>query len=131
LAAATDPATEASQQAKDLLGRTRTELQDQAATQQQRIASGIRSLGTELGSMAERSDQSGTAAELIRQASQRAEDVAGWLDDRDPGAVVQEVATFARRRPGTFLAIAVGAGLVAGRLTRGAVDAARDDEVRS
>ncbi len=120
-------ASETTKQAKDLLAQTRDELQGQAATQQDRIAAGIRSLSSELGSMASNSDQSGTATDLVRQVSARAEDVAGWLEARDPGALVQEVSDFARRRPGAFLAIAVGAGLLAGRLTRGAVDAARDD----
>jgi hypothetical protein len=121
-------ASETTKQAKDLLAQTRGELQGQAATQQDRIAAGIRSLSSELGSMASNSDQSGTATDLVRQVSARAEDVAGWLEARDPGALVQEVSDFARRRPGAFLAIAVGAGLLAGRLTRGAVDAARDDD---
>ena len=121
-------AAETTKQAKDLLSQTRTELQGQAATQQDRIAAGIRSLSSELGSMAERADQSGTATDLVRQASARADDIASWLEARDPGALVQEVTAFARRRPGAFLAIAAGAGLLAGRLTRGAVDAARDDD---
>ena len=124
---ASNVAAETTKQAKDLLSQTRTELQDQAATQQGRVAAGIRSLSSELGSMAERSDESGTATDLVRQVASRADDVAAWLEARDPGALVQEVSNFARRRPGAFLAIAVGAGLVAGRLTRGAVDAARDD----
>ena len=121
-------AAETSKQAKDLLSQTRTEVQSQAATQQDRIAASIRSLSSELGSMAHGSDQSGTATDLIRQASARADDIAAWLEQRDPGALVQEVTAFARRRPGAFLAIAAGAGLLAGRLTRGAIDAARDDD---
>ena len=125
---ASDVAAETTKQAKDLLSQTRTEVQSQAATQQDRIAAGIRSLSSELGSMAEKSDQSGTATDLVRQASARADDIASWLEGRDPGALVQEVTAFARRRPGAFLAIAAGAGLLAGRLTRGAIDAARDDD---
>ena len=39
---------------------------------------------------------------------------------------LDEVRSFARRRPGTFLLAAAAAGLVAGRLTRGAVDEKRD-----
>jgi hypothetical protein len=122
---ASNVAAEAGDQAKDLLGRTRSELQEQAASQQQRVAAGIHSLSGELASMADRSDQSGTASELVRQAAQRADRVASWLDERDPGSLVQEVTSFARRRPGTFLAIAAGAGLIAGRLTQGAVQAAK------
>ena len=124
---ASNVAAEASRQAQDLFAQTRGELQDQAATQQQRIATGIRSLSTELGSMAERSDQSGTASELVHQASQKAAEIAGWLEEREPGSLLEEVKGFARRRPGAFLAIAAGAGLAAGRLTRAGVDNARDD----
>jgi uncharacterized phage infection (PIP) family protein YhgE len=124
---ASNVAAEASRQAQDLLAQTRNELQEQAATQQQRLASGIRSLSVELGSMAERSEQSGTASEVVRQASAKTAELAGWLDERDPGSLLQEVTSFARRRPGLFLAVAAGAGLAAGRLTRGAVDAARGD----
>jgi hypothetical protein len=36
---------------------------------------------------------------------------------------VDELQSFARRRPGMFLAITAGAGLIAGRLTRGLKDA--------
>lgn len=124
---ASNVAAEAAQQTRDLVGQTRSELQDQAAQQQQRLASGIRSLSDELGSMADRSEQSGTATDLVRQASQRAHDVADWLEQRDPGSLIDEVRSFARRRPGAFLAIAAGAGLAAGRLTRGTVDASRND----
>jgi hypothetical protein len=34
--------------------------------------------------------------------------------------------SFARRRPGVFLALAAGAGLMAGRLTRGMKAASKD-----
>ena len=119
-------ASEAADQAKNLYEQTRQELRGQAATQQQRLAESVRSLGSELESMADRGN-AGTASDLVREVSGRARDVAGWLDQRDPSALLQEVTDFARRRPGTFLAIAAGAGLVAGRLTRGAISEARSD----
>jgi hypothetical protein len=40
---------------------------------------------------------------------------------------VTEMQSFARRRPAVFLLLAAGAGLVAGRLTRGLKGAATDD----
>lgn len=119
--------SEAADQASDLLARTKSELQEQAAVQQQRVAAGIHSISAELASLAENHDGSDTTAGLVRQASQRADQVASWLDDRDPGSLLQEVSSFARRRPGAFLAIAAGAGVLAGRLTRGAVDAAKNN----
>jgi hypothetical protein len=58
------------------------------------------------------------ASDLVRQAADRSHSVASWLDGRDPGSLLDEVKTFARRRPGTFLLLAAGAGVLAGRLGR-------------
>lgn len=112
-------AAEATNQAKDLIHQTRGELTEQAAAQQKRAASALRALGDELGSMARSTDNPGVASDLARQAADRSGSIAAWLDDREPGHVLDEVTSFARRRPGAFLAIAAGAGLLAGRLGRG------------
>jgi hypothetical protein len=119
---ASNVAAEAAGQAKDVLGQARTELSQQAAQQQQRVAGGLRSIGSELGSMADRSEEPGVASDLARQASSTVHEVADWLEQRDPSGLLDEVTSFARRRPGAFLAIALGAGLAAGRLTRGLKD---------
>lgn len=111
--------TEATRQVKDLLHQTQGELTEQAAAQQKRLASGLRSLGDELGSMASSSEQSGMATDLAHQAAARTTAAAAWLEEREPGHVLDEVTRFARRRPGAFLAIAAGAGIVVGRLGRG------------
>ncbi|GAB3617041.1 hypothetical protein GCM10027416_15980 [Okibacterium endophyticum] len=118
-------AEEAKTQAKDLWSDTRAELHEQAQVQQKRVASGLRSLGDELETMAAASDSNGTASRLVQGAAGRAESVASWLDERDPGSLVDEVSSFARRRPGMFIALAVGAGLAAGRLTRSLKDDAQ------
>lgn len=115
-------AAEAAQQARDLLGEARDGLRSQAADQQARAAQGLRSLGDELGRMADASD-GGLARDLVRDVAGRTGAVAAWLDEREPGDVLGEVADFARRRPGTFLALAAGAGVVVGRLARGLKDA--------
>src|SRR6478735_8569011 len=60
-----------------------------------------------------------TVKEQARQAADKARQAAGWLADRDPGSLLDEVRSFARHKPGTYLAIALGAGVLAGRLTRG------------
>jgi len=122
-------AAEATRQARDVLGQARAEMAQQASDQQQRVAGGLRSLGSELSSMAESSNQSGVATDLARQASTTAHEVADWLEQRDPGSLLNEVKSFARRRPGAFLAIALGAGLAAGRLTRGLKDEAASPDV--
>ena len=119
-------ASEATQQVKQLVQQTRSELTDQAATQQKRVASGLRSLSKELSAMAHGSEQPGMAADLAQQAGERTNAVASWLEEREPGHVVDEIVRFARQRPGTFLAAAAGAGFLVGRLGRG-LKAASDD----
>jgi len=111
-------ATEAKVQAKDLFAQTQRELTEQAHTQQQRLAGGLRSVSDELDTMAANSDGSGIAGDLVKQVSGRLSAAAAWLGDRDPGSVLTEVKRFARRKPGTFILAAAVAGIVVGRLTR-------------
>jgi hypothetical protein len=118
---------EAGSQAKDLLGQARSELSEQASAQQQRLATGLHALGDELHSMTQRTEQPGVATDLARQGAGKSHDIASWLEDREPGQLVAELQSFARQRPGTFLLAAAGAGLLAGRLTRGVKDASSDD----
>ena len=77
--------------------------------------------------MADASGQGGMSADLAHHAASRARGAGQWLGDRKPGQVVDEMQSFARRKPAVFLALAAGAGLVAGRLTRGLKDASNDD----
>ncbi|MDQ3714660.1 MAG: hypothetical protein M3381_01200, partial [Actinomycetota bacterium] len=129
---AANVASETQAQAKNLLGQTRSELQSQAGQQQQRAASGLRSLGSELQKMANNSDhEDGPASQVARQVADRIDTAASWLQDRDPGQVMTEVQRFARQRPGAFLAIAATAGLLAGRLTRGLTADSQSDGAQS
>jgi hypothetical protein len=121
-------AAEAGRQGKYLLQQAQEELGGQAAQGQHRLATELLSLGDELSSMADKSDQHGLAADLARRAAEQAHGAGQWLSNRNPAQVLDEVQAFARRRPGAFLGLAVGAGLVAGRLTRG-IKAAHDDDL--
>lgn len=125
---ASQVAGEAKRQARDLLGQARGQVTEQARTGQQKASEGLQTLADELRQMAERTDQSGPASELARQAADKAADFAEWLNRREPGDLIEEVRGFARRRPGVFLLGAAFAGVLAGRLTRGVVDANRQDE---
>jgi hypothetical protein len=120
-------AAEAGRQGRDLLEQAQHQLEIQTAQGQQRLAKQLLSLSDEIRSMAEASSQGGMAADLAHQAAARAHRAGQWLDDRRPREVADEMQSFARRRPAVFLALAVGAGLVAGRLTRG-LKAAYDDD---
>jgi hypothetical protein len=116
---ASNVAAEVKTNARDLLHQAKSDLTEQAGTQQQKVADGLRSVSNELHSMAAASDQPGVATDLVRQAAERSSAVASWLDGRDPGSLLTEVKSFARQRPGTFLLLAAGAGVLAGRLSRG------------
>ena len=117
---------EAKDQARQLWQQARSELTDQASAQQSRAAGGLRQLSDQLGSMASSADQDGAARGLVEDVARRAGDAATWLDQRDPASIVEEARTFAQRRPGTFLAIAAGLGVVAGRMSRSLRDEAKD-----
>jgi hypothetical protein len=121
-------AAEAARQGRDLLGQAQDRLGEQAAQGQHRLAAALHSLSDQLSDMAGDPSQDGVAADLARQAAARAGDTAQWLSSRQPAQVVAEVQSFARRKPGIFLVLAAGAGLVAGRLTRGMTAASRDDQ---
>ena len=120
---------EARRQARRLADQVGSEVRQQAATQQSRAAGGLRNIGDEFSHMAEGTGTgSGFAADVAREAGQRVGAVAQWLDQRDPKDLLEEGKGFARRRPGVFLAIAVGAGVIVGRLTRAIVTPSDDDE---
>ncbi|AWB85202.1 hypothetical protein [Mycetocola zhujimingii] len=113
-------------QAKNLVGEVRSQLTTQVSTQQERAAGGIRTMSEQLRSMADSSETSGVATSLVSQAASRAEGVAGWLESRDPAGLLDDVKSFARRRPGVFIAAAAGAGIVVGRLAK-SLAAGNDD----
>ena len=116
-------AAETKQQAKTLLSSVSDEVQTQASSQQHKIAAAVHDLSKELGGMASGSAESGPLTDLAHQASRKGGEVAHWLENREPRDVLAEVTRYARRHPVTFLALCAVAGVVAGRLTRGAVAA--------
>jgi len=117
-------ASEAGAQARNLLDEGAQQLRDQASNGQQKLAEGVRDVAGQLRRMSEQGQDSGLVSDVARQAGDRAERLASWLESREPGDVVAEVRRFARRRPGMFLAGAAVAGVLAGRLTRNLASAA-------
>jgi cell division septum initiation protein DivIVA len=115
---AANVASEVSDHARQLFGQASGTLKDQASDQQQRAAGGLRTIGDQLGKMAENDDEQGLAAKVVRDLSGRASSFASYLEGREPGTLVEDVKSFAARRPGAFIAIAAGAGILAGRLTK-------------
>jgi len=125
---ARDVVAETGQQARNLMHEGRQQVREQAITGQHKAAEGLAAIADELRQMADRGGQNGVASELARQAADRVHDVAAWLQKREPGDLLDEVRNWARQRPGAFLLGAALAGVIAGRLTRGAVAAQRESE---
>ncbi|WP_051366059.1 RAD23 family protein [Hamadaea tsunoensis] len=114
-----DLATETGRQGRTLYEEARSQVGEQVVAQQKRLVHGLYALSGEVGKMAEDGGRTGPAAtHLARQASDRIADTARWIDDRDPGQVVEDVKAYARRRPAMFLTAAALLGVVAGRLAR-------------
>jgi hypothetical protein len=120
-------AEETSKQARNMLHEGRQQLTEQAREGQQKTAQGLHTLADQLENMYAKSDGSGIGPEVIHQAAGHTRTVASWLEDRQPGDLLNEVRGFARRKPGVFLAGAALAGVLVGRLTRGVVAAQSDD----
>jgi ElaB/YqjD/DUF883 family membrane-anchored ribosome-binding protein len=116
-------AHDARHQAKRVLDETRGQLTSQASEQAGRLAETARQASQQLqGVLQGGAAPSGLVADLASQAQQLTERVADGLEQRSPEELMGEVRSFARRRPGAFLAAALGAGFVVGRVVK-AVDA--------
>lgn len=120
---AANVAGEAKAQARNLAGDLRREVSEQSRQQQHRLAGLLAEFGDELEQMARSSDRSGLASDVAAQVAERSRQVGRFIQDREPGDLLDEVRRFAGRRPGTFLLGALAAGVVAGRLTRGVAQA--------
>ena len=81
--------------------------------------------------MTANAENPGLAADLLRQASGRLSSAASWLGDRDPASLLNEVKSFARRSPGTFIIGAAILGVVVGRLTRALAANVSDEKADS
>jgi hypothetical protein len=117
-------ASEATDRARDLASEARDEVRRQTDTQRERLAGTLHQLGDELRSMSGQGEGSGIATEIARQAGDRVHELGSYVEHHQPGDLLNDVRSFARRRPGTFLLGAAAAGVLAGRLTRGAKAAA-------
>jgi hypothetical protein len=114
-------AQEAKQQGRDLLNEARSTVTTQASGQKDRAAGQLRTVANDLRTMQEGGGApSGPTGELVRQASQQTERLAGWLESREPADILDDVRSFARQRPGVFLLSCLAAGFVVGRVVKGA-----------
>ena len=123
---ALDVAQDAAGQARNLLDELRRNVRDQVGSQRSSLAQTLDGYAAELRQMADRSESDGPATEAVRQIASRLGDVKGYLEG--DGDVAADVRRFARRRPGAFLLACAAAGVIAGRATRGAAAARKQDQ---
>lgn len=110
---------ESKQHARALMDDAKGQLEEQSRTQRDRLVETLGTLGNDLDRMAGQAD-SGLASELVRNAAQRVQTMSRSIEGREPAELLDDVRDFARRRPGVFLLGALAAGVVAGRVARGA-----------
>ncbi|MEU3847632.1 hypothetical protein AB0E44_11690 [Micrococcus terreus] len=126
---ATHVKDEAVQQVKSLAGTAKEEVGFQLAAQQERLAGQSRTVSDDLERIARgEKPESDLVTQAVGMISERARTLTEQLETKEPADLLEDVRRFAARRPGTFLAIAAGIGLVAGRLTRGLKDAQDDSQ---
>lgn len=114
---------EAVDQAQDLLGQLKNDLQSYVGPQQERVASTARSVSDEVTALSQgKKPETDYVTGLLGSVSGTVDSFASSLENKDPQQLLGDVRRFAARRPGTFLAIAAGIGLLAGRATRSAKD---------
>jgi hypothetical protein len=111
-------AEETGRQARSVFDQAYARMRNEVDAQQRRAVERLRTLGDELQSMCGQGEKQDMAGTLTRQAAGVAHQVADWLQQREPGELVHELREYARRNPGTFLAGATVAGMLAGRLTK-------------
>ena len=113
---------EAKAQVRNVASEVRGKVSEQARSQNDKLVGSIRQMADHLDEM--RGDrQDSPAAAVVSRVADGGRQMADYLDQHGPDGVLREVQDFARRRPGAFLATALAAGFVVGRLGKGVAKA--------
>lgn len=116
---------EAKTQVRNVASDVRGKVGEQAKTQNDKLVGTIRQAADQLDDM--RGDRGDSpAAAVVSRVAEGGRQIADYLDRNGPEGVLREVQDFARRRPGAFLATALAAGFVVGRLGKGVAKADSD-----
>jgi hypothetical protein len=122
-------ASEAKQQVDRLVSQGRDELRRQGEERSSQAASQLHSLSDQFNALAQgRPDEAGPLVGLLGDAQQRVSGLASRLESGGPQGLLDDVTQFARRRPGLFLAGAVGIGFLVGRVVRAGAANQQDDQ---
>jgi hypothetical protein len=111
-------AGEAKQQARQVVHQLKGRVGDQAHQQSQRAAQGIRQWADDLAAMGEGAKPDSPVSGVVQQVADQGRRAADYLDQHGLAGAVDDLQTFARRRPGAFLLGAVAAGFLIGRVAK-------------
>lgn len=104
------------------------QVRSRAQQETERAGTALSTAGDQLRALAEgRTDEAGVFGDYAQQA---ADSVSRWADsiqDRGFDGLVDDLRTYARRKPGVFLVSAVAAGVIAGRFGRNLREEMSDD----
>ena len=115
---------EARGQVRRIASQAKDQATDRVRGQHNQLVDRLRGLSDEFAEMGRDGDSPGKA--LVSDLGQRGQRVADYLADRGPEGLVSELTGFARRRPFAFLAGAVAAGFLVGRLGKNVWKAQQD-----
>jgi len=111
-------AREAKDHVRNLVDRSRQDMNDEATARSRQAAGAVRTFADRVGALADGDPEAaGPLADLAREGRDRLAQFAARLDE-GPTAVLEDVRRFARRQPMLFLASAGALGFIAGRLVR-------------
>jgi hypothetical protein len=120
---------EAGTQIRSLAAQGQAQLRIQAEHQTRRASQNLRNLAEQADALAEgRVDEAGPMADQIRRVASQLADSADRLDRRGFDGVVNDVRSFARRRPVAFIGLTALAGFAVSRIGRN-LSGSRDGQV--
>lgn len=122
-------AGEAKNQIGALTSQAKQQVTEQASAQTQKAAQTARSFADQLQAMARGESSEGMATDVVRNISEKVQQIADRLENTEPQELLQDVRRFARNKPGTFLIGALAAGFVGGRLMKGATSDSDDQDL--
>jgi hypothetical protein len=116
-------------QLRESTQRTMGDVRGQADQQASKAAQGLRDLSNRAQALAEgRTEEAGNLGGMVENLGRQANEFAARLEARGVQGLLDDAARFGRRRPMAFLALAVGAGFVAGRVVRTGAEVTSSDD---
>ncbi|MEU1725246.1 hypothetical protein ACNF49_28055 [Actinomadura sp. ATCC 39365] len=115
-------AGEARAQTRRAVDELRDRVRAQSDQQSRRAAQSLREWSEDLAAMHEQAKPDSPVTNVVRQAADQGRRAADYLDRNGLTGVVSEVQSFARRRPAAFLAGALAAGFLVGRIIKASGD---------